>query len=209
MALKQRDEGKKYLRIKDGKIYLGKDLETPFDEIEGKITKLYFKDEEYEGSPQRKLIVVLDDEDGSYQLGVNVESSSYTSLVGFLANVDLNKPLTLHPRIENSNKDGKDITKRSILVSQDGKFAKSYFTKDDSHGLPRWEVVTVGRKKVVDKAAYLDFLEEFVIDTLVAKLDGESVVTNKPSLIKKVAVNEEDGKDEEEVAVNDFKAPWD
>lgn len=199
MALKQRDDSKKYLRVKDGKIYIGKDLETPYDEIEGTVNKLQFKDEEYEGKPQRKLIMVMSDSEGSYQLNFNVESSTYSSLVGFLANVDLSKPITLHPRMEVVNRDGTDYSKRSMLVSQEGKFAKSYFTKDEAHGLPRWDVVVVGKKKVVDKEAYLDFLEQFVTKKLASQL------TEAPEITKPAAVAAGDDEQEHE----EFKAPWD
>lgn len=196
MALKQRDESKKYIRIKDGKLYVGKDLETPYDEIEGTITNLYYKNEEYEGTPQRKLIIVLNDNEGSYQLGVNVESSSYSSLIGFLPNIEITKPITLHPRAETITKDGKEVTRRSILVSQEGKFAKAYFTKDHPHGLPKWEVVQVGKKKVTDKTEYLEFLENFVQKNLISKINVEQPVAA-------------DVDDEDEVEdLDDGKAPW-
>lgn len=195
MALKQRDESKKYLRIKDGKLYVGKDLDTPYDEIEGTITNLYYKNEEYEGTPQRKLIVILSDDEGSYQLGINVESTSYSSLIGFLPNIDITKPITLHPRAETTTKDGKEVTRRSILVSQEGKFAKSYFTKDHPHGLPKWEVVQVGKKKVTDKTEYLEFLEKFVQKNLISKISTEQPVAA-------------DVDDDEVEGFDDGKAPW-
>lgn len=175
--LKQRDTSKKYLRIKNGKIYVGKDLETPYDEIEGKITNLYYKDEEYEGTPQRKLIIVLSDGDETYQLGLNVESSNYGSLVSFLPNVDITKTLTLHPKSQAEIKDGKEVTRNGILVSQDGKFAKSYFSKENTHGLPAWERATVGKKVVTDKSAYLEFLENFVVNTLAPKVKKQTIIS--------------------------------
>lgn len=175
MALKQRDESKKYLRIRNGKLYVGKDTETPFDEIEGQITSLYYKDEEYEGTPQRKLIIILSDGDETYQLSLNTESNNYSALVSFLPNVDITKTLTLHPKSDVSNRDGKEVTRNSILVSQNGKFAKSYFTKENTHGLPSWEIATVGKKKVTDKTAYLEFLEDFVTNKLANKLKNTVV----------------------------------
>lgn len=170
MALKQRDDSLKYIRIKGGKIYVGKDLETAYDELEGSIKKLYYKDEEYEGKPQRKLIMQITDGEETYQLGINVESGNYSSLIGFLPNVDVSKPITLHPRSEVTSKDGKEVTRNSILVSQGGSFAKGYFTKDHNHGLPQWEVAIVGKKKITDKSGYLDFLEDFVNKNIVTKL---------------------------------------
>lgn len=192
MGLKNRDINKQYVRVKDGKFFLGKDLETPYEELEGKITALYYKDEEFEGSPLRKLIVVLQDGEDNYQLGLNVETPNYSTLVSFLKNVDVTRTLTLHPKMDSFKKDGIDVTRRSILVSQDGKFAKSYFTKDENHGLPKWEVVTVGKKKVTDKSAYLDYLEKFVTTDLISKIQPEDAKPSAKPQREKEPVEAED-----------------
>jgi hypothetical protein len=202
MALNNTNTNTKFVKLKDGKFYLGKDLETPYSELEGTITKAYYKDEEYEGSPLRKFIIVLSDDTGNYQLSLNVESSSYGNLISFLKNVDVNEVLTLHPKMETSNKDGKEFTKRSILVSQNGKFAKSYFTKENTHGLPVWNIVKIGNKKVIDKTDYLAFLEEFSMNDLFKNL-GNIKKYVAPS---KVAANKND---EEETAELVSNLPWD
>ena len=176
MALRNRENNVQYLRIKDGKFFLGKDLETPYEELEGLITSMYYKDETYEDKPQRKLILVIKDGEENYQLGLNVESSSYSSFVSFLKNVDVTKKLTLHPKIDVKRDGDKEVVRRSLLISQDGKFAKGYFTKDDNHGLPKWETVIVGKKKVTDKSEYLDFLENFVTENFINKIQGKEVI---------------------------------
>lgn len=198
--LKNRQEGRKYLRIKDGKLYVGKDLETPYDEIEGTITNFFYKNEEYNGAQLRKLQIVLSDEEDNFQLSVNTESNSYSALVSFLANVDITRPVSLHPMEEVTTKDGTEVKKRTILVSQDGRFAKSYFTKEDTHGLPKWEVVTVGKKKVTDKSAYLEFLEEFVTTKLLPQVNSNVTKT-------KTAITTEAEEVDEEIA-DDSLLPW-
>ncbi len=197
MALGNRNANLNYVKLKDGKFFLGKDTETPYSELEGSVTKAYYRDEEFEGAPIRKFIMVLSDDSGDYQLSLNVESSSYGGLISFLKNVDVTKPLTLHPKMEISNKDGKEITKRTILVSQDGKFAKSYFTKDNPHGLPAWNVVKVGNKKVTDKTEYLEFLEAFV--------KNEIFVDRAETPVKKEVTAKEDDVEES----TDTSLPWD
>lgn len=209
MPLKNKSAQRKYIRVKNGKFYVGKDFDNPFDELEGTITSLYYKDEDYNGTPQRKLIAVLSDEEDNYQLGLNVESNTYSKLVSFLANVDLSKPVTLVPMEETLTKEGSpDVQKRTMLVSQDGKFAKSYFTKDETHGLPRWDIVTVGKKKIADKTAYLDFLENFVTKKLIPN------VTVDPTEVKSKVLppSSTEVEDEVEETVADEqpqKMPWD
>jgi len=203
MALKNRDNSLKFLRIKEGLFYVGKDLETPYEELEGQIVGLRYKNEEYEGIPQRKLIITLADGEDHYQLGLNVEHSNYSSFVSFLANVDVTKSLTLHPKSEKLNKDGKDVTRNALLVSQNGTFAKSYFTKDNKHGLPEWNIVKVGSKKVTDKSEYTDFLEKFVMEKFASKLE-------QPLSKTEVSRQTIDDTDElEPVEKNKTQLPWD
>lgn len=204
MALKNRDTNKKYLRLKDGKFYINKE-DTPYEELEGTITSIRYKDEEFEGTPIRKLAIVISDEDENYELGLNVESSNYTSLVSFLKNVDINQPLTLHPKVDTYNKDGKEITRRSILVSQNGTFAKSYFSKESGNTTPDWKVVKVGTKKVTDKTDYLEFFEEFVNENLIKELKTSSTPAPKREA---VPVDEDSDGGWKPNTDDDGKLPW-
>lgn len=192
MGLNNRSANVKYVRLKDGKFYLSTDKENanPYSELEGTIVKAYYKNEEFEKTPIRKLILVVTDGEDNYQLSLNVESTSYNGLISFLANVDLSQPLTLHPKMETQVRDGKEVTKRTILVSQNGKFARSYFTKEDPKGLPAWKSVKVGNKVVTDKSEFLDFLENYATTKLFANLSGET--TPKVAVAKEEAVAEED-----------------
>lgn len=178
MALKNRDNNKQYLKVKDGKFFIGKDETQAYEELEGLVTNIRYKDEEYEGTPLRKFVMVISDGDDNYELGINVENSNYSTLISFLKAVDLTRTITLHPKVENTMRDGKEVARRSILVSQDGKFAKGYFTKDNTHGLPEWNIVKVGNKKVTDKSEYLAFLEKFVVENYIPQVAG-SIATSK------------------------------
>jgi len=212
MALRNGTDAAQYLRIKDGKFFLSSDKEfaSPYTELEGQITGFRYRDEDYEGVPQRKLYVTIQDGDERYQLGINVESSSYSSLVNFLPNVDVSKPISFHPKEDTVNKDGKDITRRSILLSQGGKYAKGYFTKDSGNELPKWDIVTVGKKKVTDKTKYLEYLEDFVKNKIQPLL-GEAPVAAEPRTeVKATATKKANAKEplpwdkDEEVATDDL-----
>lgn len=203
MALKNADHNLKYIRVREGKFFIGKDKDTPFDELEGLITGLRYKDEEYDGSPQRKLIITLKDGDETFQIGLNTDSQNYSTFVSFLKNVDINEKITLHPKLEKgTNKDGKEFTKNSLLISQDGTFAKGYFVKDNMHGAPQWKQVKVGKKNVTDKSEYLAFLEDFVENNYIAKLKGQG---------NKVVSNDDEDTEQSEpatTAADKEKLPW-
>lgn len=198
MALKNRDAQKQYLKVKDGKFYVGKEDTTGYEELEGQITDIRFKDEEYEGVRSRKCYFTISDGDTNYALGLNVESSNYTTLVSFLNSVDITQPLTLHPKQEKKMREGKEISRNSILVSQDGKYAKGYFTKDEKHGLPEWKTVKVGSKSITDKSETSAFLEDFVNENYTNKINRAAPVIEQETE-SRVAV----------ASANDDKMPWD
>lgn len=190
----------KFIRLRDGKFYIGKDKDQPFGELEGTITGLRYKDEEYEGAPLRKLIVNLIDGDEQYQLGLNCESRNYTSFISFLKNVDIAQPIVLVPKVEEGEKDGKAFKNNSLLISQKGTYAKGYFTKADMHGAPDWKKVKVGKKVVLDKQAYLEFMENFVTENFINKIN-KNVIVNKAQAAVAEPV--------EEVAAEADAMPWD
>lgn len=195
MALTNHNANLKFLKIKEGKFVLG---EESYNQLEGLITKMYYKDDDYKGTALRKLVVVISDETGNYALNLDTNYSSYSTLVSFLKNADITKPLSLHPKETITVKDGKEISRTSLMVSQNDVFCKSYFTKDNKHGLPEWNMVKIGGKKITDKTDYLEFLEKFVQTNYISKL--ENIV--KPT--KKVPVPIEEAEVEE---VDSF--PWD
>lgn len=218
MGLKDRQSNVVYLRIKehtyteDGRektkygFATGKD-DMPYAELEGKITSLSFKNEDYEGNPIRKLIVVINDGEDNYQFGLNVESSSYSSFVSFIANVEeLSNTITIHPRLDKAVRDGKEISRRSILVSQNGNFAKSYFTKEDPKGLPEWKIVKVSGKNMADKTEYLEFLENFVNKELVPRISAEAVQVKK---VEAKDFVQSEPTDDLPFSDGDSRLPWD
>ena len=169
----------KFIRIKDGKLYVGKD-EVGYDEIEGIITDIYLKDEEFENRPQTKLYVVLEDESERYILNVGFESSYSTSLIGFLKNADLKQSLTLVPILKKETKDGKEVENRRILVKQNGSFLKAFYTKDNPNGLPAMvKNVRRGGKIGWDKTDMMDFYAEVVEKELKSAVSG-----NKPTVFR-------------------------
>lgn len=214
MALKNNDsKGIKYVRIKDGKFYLNTDLATAYDELEGLITGIRFKEDTYEGQKIRKCNFGLSDEsDGStYVISVTVDSSYFSSLIGFLKNADISKPLTLHPKISEYKKDdGSEGERRSILVSQDGQFLKNYFGKDTGHKLPDFNKVMVNKKLVYDKTDFLEALEAIVVNEFIPSLPKPTLVTYVEQ--PKAAPATQDLPDEVEdfdTPSADGKLPWD
>lgn len=193
MGLNKKTQGN-FVRIKDGKFYLGKDLETPYDELTGMLTDLSFRDDEFEGQKIRKLVVTLEDNGEKYIVSFPFDSSYSSSFVSFLKNADLNDEMTLVP----ISKTEGDKTSRSLLISQDGTFMKSYFTKDNTHGQPQFKKITKKSGKVEwDTDDFLEFREKIVEDLRKQLKTGTTYVTNEPTFEKKVKVVEQETEDED------------
>lgn len=181
MGLKNRTESNvKYVKLKDGRFYLSKDeTNTPFDELEGTLADIQLRDEEYEGTPIRKLYLTMLDGDDKYIVGFSFDSSYTSSFIGFLKNADLSENISLHPMLREENVNGKDISKRSLLVSQNGKFLKSFFTKDNPNGLPKMKKIKVSGKEVWDKTDMLEFYENLLVNEFRPKIANRDIVTSK------------------------------
>lgn len=167
MALKNRSDQKvAYAKIKEGKFYLAtdKDYKNPFDSVEGTIVDLFLKDETYEGKPNRKLYVAISDGDEKTLIGFSFDSAYTTTLISFLKNADLSKPLEISPVEKVEIVNGIEKKKRSLLVSQNGSFMKSYFTRNEPNGLPEMRKIKFNGKDVWDKTEFLQFFENTISD---------------------------------------------
>lgn len=176
MSVKKRENaGFKYIKIKEGKFFLTTDKEhtDPYDEIEGQITGLVFKMETWENQEIEKLQIYLQDESGVEVLAFPVDSSWFSTFVNFASSTDLSKPISLHV-IEKAEKDkmGKDIKKRSLLISQDGTYSKAFYTKANPNGLPSFKKIKVNGKEIWEKSDFLDFLKNVVENKLKPQLPG-------------------------------------
>lgn len=205
MGLKNNDsKGIKYVKIKDGKFYLSSDKEnaTPFTELEGTLTRISFKDETFNDQKIRKANFSLTDaEEGTtYIVGMSVNSSYFSSLISFLKNADLSKPITLYPKMQ-VDKENPKKSSRKIFVSQEGTYMKAYFTKEHPNGLPEFEKVKFKGQITYDTTKFIEFLEGVVIQELIPQLPKGNLVT----FTKEKAV-EEDFNTEELDDVPDFAA---
>ncbi len=176
MGLKNREGGKTvYVKMKDGKFYLStdKELETPFEEMYGTITDVYLKDEVYNKIPNRKVYFVLEDGVERMIIGFNIEATMTCGLIGFLKNADLTQPLSFVPKFEVVKKDGQEYKRKSILVTQNGKFLKSLFTKENPNGLPAMQKIERrGGKVEWVKDEMLDFLENIITNEFKPKVNA-------------------------------------
>lgn len=171
-----------YLKLTKGAFFKSKDKEhaEPFTELGGRITDLYFKNEDYEGQTTRKIYTVVMDGNEKYIFGLSFESKLSTRFLGFLKNVDLSKDVVIKAGVEKefaTSKEVKNVVRTAIFIFQDGKSIKSAFTKENPNGLPKMKEIKVGNKKIWDKEEYMKFYEDLVVNDLKPKLEGQDKPT--------------------------------
>lgn len=174
MGLNKRNANVTYVRLKAGKFYL-KDDDTAYDELEGIITDIKYKKEEYNGTESEKLYVSIESDGTTYIVGMHSDSSYARSLLSFLGNADLTRRLNIKPDLRTEVKDNKEYQKYTMFVNQDGKYLKSYFTKEHPNGMPTLKKVTLNGKTAWDKTDVMEFLKNFVNTKLLPKIKENAV----------------------------------
>lgn len=159
--LKQQEPGCNTRTTEDGKtIY-----EFQYDGLEGRITGLSI----YEHNEWGKYLnVVIDNE---FVLQLKFSSRYFYSFCYALPNVDLSKSAKLNPW---RKQDG-DKVKSALYINQGGKTVDWHFTRDTPNGLPDMEQKKVKGKMVWDDTERLDFMENYLKDTIFPRLSSAAV----------------------------------
>ena len=166
----------KYTFGRDGKVFLGsdKDMQNPYDYVEGYVSKISFKDSEFthEGKTIKKrlLSVNLKDGDDTYNIQIDIKSRGYATVVGQLLNADLGKVIRFIAK-------GRDLPSGKVatdFILGDG--LKSAFSKENGrYELPRWKEVEIDGEKRYDRKEYLDKIEEILTREVISKMPDEQV----------------------------------
>jgi hypothetical protein len=129
--------------------------EELFDSITGKIVALGTR----EGNFGKELKITLAD-DRAYVLQLKLSSGPASSFLRALPNVDLQKRVTLIPKIEMKG----DVKRTSVIIAQGGKGVKWAFTKDAPGDLPPMKQIKVKGKDVWDDSDQLAYFEKMITD---------------------------------------------
>lgn len=188
MGFKNSSVKSDFVRFKDGKFFLAKDKDNSFEQLEATISGFYFTDDEFQGNTIRKLNIKMFDDSNNYILSLIFNSVPCSQLISFLKNADLTKRLTLVGTLK--EEDGRK--KVSILVKQDGKFLKSFFSKATPNGMPQMKKVTINKKDQWDKSEMMDFLEGVVTNELAKSVPSDGNDRKPTETTEKASYIEDD-----------------
>ena len=142
---------------------MGREVHEEFyDSLSGYITDVKTRESEY----GKSWVIVVKDEQTSYNLECGFSSGYAMSFLKALPNAKLQELLTLSPKLII---DG-DKKQSVLFISQNGNGMKHYWTKANPGELPDLKKIKVKGKDTWDDSERLEFLEEYVKNTILPKI---------------------------------------
>jgi len=142
---------------------MGREVHEEFyDSLTGYLTDIKTKESEY----GKSWVLVIKDNDGSYNLDMKYSSGYSTSFLKAIPNADLSQLITLSPK---SIIDG-DKKQSVLFISQNGKGLKHFWTKDTPRDLPPMVKVKVRGVDTWDDTERMDYLENYINVSILPKI---------------------------------------
>jgi hypothetical protein len=162
-GLIKKGEGVTYLNIKEGKLVTKKNGVTEtFDGVKGTITKVEFVKDEYEGRQYEKAAIHLNHDGQNYILQMHVDSGYFRNFCNALKSGKPKEEVYIQPSYK---KDEKGKTSAGCFISQNGKFLKHAYTKDNMGELPPLETVILKGEKRYDNTKQIAFWKNWLSST--------------------------------------------
>lgn len=156
-----------FVNIKKGKLAIKKDNEVHlFEYIEGLLTDIEIRDEEYQGEKYKRLCLKINDGREDFLLQMRLDSGYGRAFCCIAPNIELDKPFKLSPTF--TEKDGKQAG--GMFINQHGKALKWFFTRDNPNGLPPMKEVEFKGKKMWDNAEQQQFFIALLLNDIKPKL---------------------------------------
>jgi hypothetical protein len=133
-----------------------------YDSLSGWLTDIKTKESEY----GKSWVLVLKDDQGSYNLEMKYSSGYATSFLKAIPNATLSEVITLSPKLI---VDG-DKKQSVLFISQNGKGLKHFWTKDNPRDLPPMKKVKVRGVDTWDDTERMDYLEDYVKNSILPKI---------------------------------------
>jgi hypothetical protein len=167
--------GGKFVNFKDGKlISSASGTKEEFNTLEGKIVSLDILDEEYKGKEYRKIIIDVQDDEGTvWRLGFPLESGYGNAWCSLAMNVDFTKPVQISggtKEMENERTFGVMFVRQ---LDETGKWqAVKWFYTKESKEVPHGVKAKDRSGEYWDFSERNDFFHHLLIDTVLPAING-------------------------------------
>jgi len=173
------DEGRfAYVNITKGKLAIKRDNEIVyFNYIEGYLTGLDIREDEYQGRKYQKLCLSIRDNPEDYQLQMRFDSGYARAFCNMVEHLDLKAKIKIKPTYE--EKEGKGSS--GMFINQNGVAIKWKYTKDHPHDLPLLEKVNYKGQDMWDNSKQQQFYYELLMHKIKPLLSGPYSLLNGPA----------------------------
>jgi hypothetical protein len=135
-----------------------------YDYVEGKITGIRVKESEY----GKFWVVSLKDGGTDYLLEMNYSGGNSGAFLKVLPNIDPTKKICIIPRTDTVN----EKKRSSLIIDQNGKALKWFWTKDAPGDMPKLEQKKIKGVTVWDDSEMMEFLEKYASDWVAKHLSA-------------------------------------
>lgn len=160
MGLEKNTGKMTFVNISNGRLYTKEKNEQPeyFGSIDGIISEVKFKEEEYEGKKYEKAEIILFDGEERFCLGMRTDSGYFR---GFCNSLKTGNP-TGRMKISPSYKVKDEKPQTTCFVQQNGKALKHAYTLDNIGDLPPVQQVQFKGKIQYDGTAQIKFWKDWL-----------------------------------------------
>ena len=162
MGLNNNDNRATFVNISEGRLYTkekGDKERNYFTDIDGTITRVEFKDEEYQGQKFEVAKITLVDNDDRFILQMRTDSGYFRGFCNSLkSSPNPTERINIAP--SSKEKDGKPQT--TCFVKQYGRALKHAHTKDNMGDLPQVNKVTFKGKEQWDATEQIEYWKKWL-----------------------------------------------
>ncbi|MEI7510519.1 MAG: hypothetical protein WCJ62_13770 [Flavobacterium sp.] len=159
-ALKKSGNSFRYVNIKNGKLVVKNTSNEDefFDTIDGVITKIEFKEKEYQNRKYEVAEININNVGERFILSISVDSGYFRGFINSLRSSKPTELLTIKPFMKES--DGKRQT--TCFINQNDTAMKFFFTKDKMGDFPEAIPVVVGGKTIYDNTKQTQYWKNWL-----------------------------------------------
>lgn len=148
-----------WIRIKDGKfVYWNGEKEIYYDQMKGKISSYYIKENEINGQKFEECIFTMICDGEKYLLSFRVDSSYFRIFCNYLPNLTFNDEILIKVKMDIIA--GKK--KGAIFVKQCENWIKAFFVKDNMQDYPAPQIITLGEKIMYDNTDQINYWKAYL-----------------------------------------------
>ena len=173
MPYRTRAYNKVFVDIVNGQFRISRDKnkepETANEFFDLRVFGLLIKEDSYQGTPYKKIVLLCRDKDESFNISFRLNSGYGIAFCSMLPKIDFREQMNILPSMSEIN--GKKKT--TLFISQGGTYLEWHYTKDHPHDMPPLKKVVISGRTIWDNSEQEKFLLSMLEKTSTMLSDRE------------------------------------